>query len=58
VYGLLFAGVYKLFAISNQLNDIRELLKRRSGEAADPYLAHAAQLQNAAHQWTVLDPKE
>lgn len=59
VYGLLFAGVYKLFAISSQLNEIKDLLLKQSRDAAiDPYATHAARIRAAEHEWTVLDPKE
>ena len=48
-YGLLFGGVYKLFIISNDLAEIKELLKKRSEPVFDP-----ANLP-PAREWTVLD---
>jgi hypothetical protein len=55
VYGMLFAGVYKLFAISTDLAEIKEHLKRGATAGQDPFLAaHQAALQEP-REWTVLE---
>jgi len=57
VYGMLFAGVYKLFMIANELAEIKQLLKSgKNGQ--DPFLAaHEAALRES-HEWTVLDKEK
>jgi hypothetical protein len=58
VYTIFFAAAYKIFTMSNELKEIKDLLKemKRSGPAPlDPF--SSANLPQPIGTWTVLDEK-
>lgn len=61
MYMALFGTLYKLFAISKELAEIKAMLKERPGQPpVDPYLAHAERMAAvaASHNWSVLEPEK
>jgi hypothetical protein len=61
VYGMLLFGVYKLFTISSDLSEIKELLKKNLPEAAadtDVLAAHEARIATATREWSGLEPEK
>lgn len=61
VYGMLLFGVYKLFTISNDLAEIKDLLKKNLQEPAggdDILAAHEARIAAATRDWSVLETEK
>ena len=61
VYGMLLFGVYKLFMISSDLAEIKELLKKnlqKTGVEDDSLAAHEARIAAATREWSVLEPEK
>lgn len=58
VYGMLMAAVFKLFAISSDLSEIKELLKKRNeAERPLPWAGGVADTV-PGNKWSVLDNDE
>ncbi len=61
MYMALFGALYKLFAISKELQEIKAMLKDRPAQPpVDPYLAHAQQIAAMAgsNNWSVVEPEK
>ena len=62
IYGMLLFGVYKLFVISNDLAEIKDLLKKnlqdRERTSQDPIAAHEARIAAATREWSVLEAEK